>query len=78
LAGSAVVLADHVQAMDRQQILEAILEKIYRRSIIIKVLDIANFEGSQIQEIYDDVRHKKHRLLIICNKLDALPEGIDP
>jgi 30S ribosome assembly GTPase len=61
--------------MDREKILSSILEKMYYKSIVIKVLDMANFEGSQIEEIYENVNLKKHKLLIVCNKIDALPKG---
>lgn len=69
------MLAHHVQAMDRDRILKAIVERMYFKSIVIKVIDMANFEGSQIPEIYENVNLKKHRLIILCNKIDALPEG---
>jgi len=32
--------------MDRDRILKAVLEKMYFKSIVIKVIDMANFEGS--------------------------------
>jgi len=37
------------------------------------VIDITNFEGSQIDEIYELINRKKCRVLIIVNKIDALP-----
>ena len=61
--------------MDREKILSSLLEKMYYKSIVIKVIDMANFEGSQIDEIYEHVNLKKHKLLIVCNKIDALPKG---
>ena len=48
---------------------------MYAKSVIIKVVDITNFEGSQIQEIYDEVNRKKHRLILVVNKIDSLPDG---
>ncbi len=48
---------------------------MYYKSIIIKVIDMANFEGSQIPEIYENVNKKKHKLIIVANKIDALPSG---
>ena len=39
------------------------------------MIDITNFEGSQIEEIYDLINNSKHRVLIIVNKIDALPKG---
>ncbi len=45
--------------MNRQEILKSVIEKMYFKSIVIKVIDMANFEGSQIQEIYDNVNLKK-------------------
>jgi ribosome biogenesis GTPase A len=48
--------------MDREKILSSILEKMYYKSIVIKVIDMANFEGSQIDEIYENVNLKKHKL----------------
>ena len=49
---------------------------MYSRSIVIKVIDMANFEGSQIPELYDHVNMKKHKLIIVANKIDALPKGM--
>ena len=48
---------------------------MYSRSILIYVLDITNFEGSQIDEIYKLINDKKHRVLVVVNKIDALPLG---
>ncbi len=48
---------------------------MYRRSVVIKVLDITNFEGSEIDELYEEVNQKKHRLIVVVNKIDALPPG---
>ena len=61
--------------MDREKILKSVIDKIYFKSIVIKVIDMANFEGSQIPEIYENVNLKKHKLIIVCNKIDALPKG---
>ncbi len=61
--------------MNREEILKNIIDKMYYKSIVIKVIDMANFEASQIQEIYDAVNDKKHRFIIVCNKIDALPKG---
>lgn len=62
--------------MDRQKILELILEKIHPRSVILMVVDITNFEGSLIPELLENINKNKHRLLLIVNKIDALPKGI--
>jgi len=32
--------------MDREMIVKAIVDKMFFRSIVIKVIDMANFEGS--------------------------------
>ena len=73
--GTPKPLAHYVHTMDREKILKSVLEKIYFKSIVIKVIDMANFEGSQIPEIYENVNLKKHKLIIVCNKIDALPKG---
>ena len=73
--GTPKPLAHFVQKMDREKILSSILEKMYYKSIVIKVIDMANFEGSQIPEIFENVNQKKHKLIIVCNKIDALPKG---
>ena len=36
---------------------------------------MANFEGSQIPELYDHINEKKDKLIVVCNKIDALPHG---
>lgn len=59
LPGTGKLLAHHVHSMNRDEILKSILEKMYFKSIVIKVIDMANFEGSQIQEIYENVNLKK-------------------
>jgi len=41
--------------MNREKILSSILDKMYYKSIVIKVIDMANFEGSQIPELYDHI-----------------------
>lgn len=69
------MLADHVGQMNRQKILDGVINSIYPRSIVIKVLDITNFEGSQIDEIFQDVNERRHRLILAVNKIDALPDG---
>ena len=71
------MLAHHVHRMDRDKILSSVLDKMYYKSIVIMVIDMANFEGSLIPEIFDNVNQKKHRLIIVCNKIDALPKGMD-
>jgi ribosome biogenesis GTPase A len=52
-----------------------VFKQIYSRSIIIYVIDITNFEGSQIEEIYSLINKDKHRVLVVVNKIDALPKG---
>ena len=42
---------------------------------MLYVLDITNFEGSQIEEIYDLINNKRHRVIVVVNKIDALPKG---
>lgn len=63
--------------MNREKIIEEVLYKMYPRSIVIKVIDIVNFEGSQIEEVYKNVNEKKHRLIIVINKIDSLPKGLN-
>jgi ribosome biogenesis GTPase A len=48
---------------------------MYSKSIVIKVMDITNFEGSLIDEFFEEVNAKKHRLILVVNKIDALPSG---
>lgn len=51
------------------------MSKIYARSIIVYVCDMANFEGSIVTEIFEMVERDHHRLIVIGNKIDALPKG---
>ena len=39
------------------------------------MIDITNFEGSQIEEIYQLINSGSHRVLVVVNKIDALPKG---
>jgi hypothetical protein len=47
-AGKPQKLSSHVANFDREEIVRNIFKKIFSRSIIIYVIDITNFEGSQI------------------------------
>jgi hypothetical protein len=46
IPGTGKVLAHHVHSMNREEILMNILAKMFHKSIVIKVIDMANFEGS--------------------------------
>ncbi len=46
LPGTGKVLAHHVHSMNREEILKNIIQKMYFKSIVIKVIDMVNFEGS--------------------------------
>lgn len=76
-AGQAVQLSDHVAQFNREEIIRNVFKQIYSRSIIVYVIDIMNFEGSQIEEIYDLINNGKHRVLLVVNKIDALPLGFN-
>ena len=51
------------------------LPKIYARSIILYVCDAANFEASIVPEIFTKIVKEHHILIIVFNKIDALPKG---
>ena len=51
------------------------LPKIYSRSIIIYVCDMSNFEGSIVPEVFEMIEKEKHRLILVGNKIDAIPKG---
>ena len=51
------------------------LPKIYSRSIIIYVIDMANFEASIVPEIFEMIEKKHHRVIVVANKIDAIPQG---
>ena len=51
------------------------LPKIYSRSIIIYVCDAANFEASIVPEVFEKIEKEHHRVIIVANKIDALPKG---
>lgn len=72
-AGRALNLSEHVLSFNRENIIQTVFKQIYSRSIIIYVIDITNFEGSQIEEIYDLINKGKHRVLVVVNKIDAIP-----
>ena len=70
-----IPLAARVASSDRKEILHQICKQVYHGSIIIYVLDITNFEGSEVQEFYQLINQKKCRVLFIANKIDALPDS---
>ena len=51
------------------------LPKIYSRSIIIYVCDAANFEASIVPEVFEKIEKEHHRVILVVNKIDALPKG---
>ena len=57
------------------QALQDIFEPIKFNSIILKVVDLIDFNGSFIKEIYNFAQEKKCHLVLILNKIDALPLG---
>ena len=57
------------------QSLSDIFNPIKHRSVILKVVDIIDFNGSFIQEIYNFAKEKNCSILLILNKIDALPTG---
>ena len=68
-------MAPHVNSFDRDKLLRVMLPKIYARSIIIYVCDVANFEASIIPEIFEKIEREHHRVILVANKIDALPKG---
>ena len=75
IPGVPLKLSDHVTNFNRKEIIRNVFKQIYSRSIIIYVIDITNFEGSQIEEIHQLVNSGKHKVLVVVNKIDALPKG---
>jgi ribosome biogenesis GTPase A len=61
--------------MNRESLLKAVFDRMFSKSIVILVLDIVNFESSQIDEVFTHINTNKHRLLVVINKIDALPTG---
>ncbi|OMJ73645.1 hypothetical protein SteCoe_27632 [Stentor coeruleus] len=55
--------------------LKSIFDPIKHYSIIIKVVDIIDFNGSFIKEVYDLAFEKKCHLILVLNKFDTLPVG---
>lgn len=51
----ATLLAPYVNSFDREHLLELLREKIYKRSIIVYVCDLSNFEASVVPELLEMV-----------------------
>ena len=69
------LLAPYVNSYDREKLLKILFSKIYARSIIIYVCDMSNFEGSVVPEVFKMIEKDRHRLILVGNKIDALPKG---
>ena len=69
------MLAPYVNNFDREKLLSLMLPKIYARSIIVYVCDVANFEASIVPEVFEKIEKEHHRVIIVANKIDALPKG---
>ena len=69
------MLAPHVNSLDRHKLLKEMKAKIFNRSIIIYVCDMSNFEGSIVPEILQMVEKDRHRLILVGNKIDAIPKN---
>ena len=72
---AGTLLAPHVNNFDRKKLLKAMLPKIYSRSIIIYVCDAANFEASIVPEVFEKIEREHHKVILVANKIDALPKG---
>ena len=72
---AGTLLAPYVKDFNREKLLETMFSKIYNRSIIIYVCDMSNFEASIVPEVFEMIEKNKHRLILVGNKIDALPKG---
>lgn len=72
---AGTLLAPHVNNFDREKVLRYLLPKIYARSIIIYVCDMANFEASIVPEVFEKIEKEHHRVILVANKIDTLPSG---
>ena len=69
------MLAPFVQDFNRDKLLRMMMSKIYSRSIIVYVVDMTNFEASLVPEIFQMIERQHHRVIIVANKIDAIPQG---
>lgn len=69
-------MSNYVANFDREGVLKYIVEQIKHWDIIVKVVDILDFEATQIQEIYDIAKKEKCELIVIVNKCDCLPRRV--
>jgi len=69
-------MSNYVANFDREGVLNYIVDQIKHWDIIVKVVDILDFEATQIQEIYDKAKKEHCELIVIVNKCDCLPRRV--
>ncbi|CAI2386276.1 unnamed protein product [Moneuplotes crassus] len=70
------LLSDFVLDFDHKGIMDYIKKHIHYRDIIIKIVDITDFQGTIMPEIFEVARHNKNHLILVVNKVDCLPKHV--
>mmetsp|Transcript_140658 Transcript_140658/g.448564 ORF Transcript_140658/g.448564 Transcript_140658/m.448564 type:complete len:620 (+) Transcript_140658:76-1935(+) len=55
------------------EIVEKIVRRLRRESLILMVIDIMDFESSLVPELFDACRNKQLPIIFVINKVDCLP-----
>jgi ribosome biogenesis GTPase A len=62
-----------LESSDPHSFTESIITRIPKESIIIKVVDILDFETSIVPEMYETLKRRGFKIITVINKMDCLP-----
>ena len=71
--GSRRVFEKDEENLKMYQAIERVLKRIPENAIVIKVVDVLDFEASLIPELFDALSNRKIPVLTVLNKMDCLP-----
>eukprot|EP00927_Polykrikos_kofoidii_P060698 TRINITY_DN55623_c0_g1_i1.p1 TRINITY_DN55623_c0_g1~~TRINITY_DN55623_c0_g1_i1.p1 ORF type:complete len:793 (-),score=99.86 TRINITY_DN55623_c0_g1_i1:69-2447(-) len=57
------------------EIVEKVVRRIRKGSVVLMVVDVLDFEASMVPELYDACRQKRLPVICIVNKTDCLPHS---
>lgn len=72
--GEKTDIQTSITSADPLKILNYIFSSMKNHSVILKIVDLIDFNGSFIQEIYTEASKKHCHMILIANKIDVLPK----
>jgi len=58
------------------EVVEKVVRRMRKGSIVLKIVDITDFESSLVPELFDACRQRQFPVILVVNKVDALPQTL--